>query len=110
MHVRRAVYGGIALFATAFAIEGGEYGTSDVIRQRTRLRALDGDVSRLRREVDSLRGAFASVATDTVRLERLAREDFGMVRGDKEILYLTRTQRANRDGAPDSSATTGPRG
>ena len=95
-----------------FAVEGGEYGTSDAIRQQSRLRVLDGEVSELRTEVDSLRLEFAAVANDTVRLERIAREDFGMVRGDKELVYLARAPRSSIDTNParDSSRTNPPRG
>ena len=37
--------------------------------------------------VDSLTAYKKSVQTDPVVQERIAREEFGMVRGDKEILY-----------------------
>ena len=95
-----------------FAVEGGEYGTSDTIRQQSRLHTLDGEVAQLRTEVDSLRLEFAAVANDTVRLERIAREDFGMVRGDKELVYLARAPRSSIDSNParDSSPTHPPRG
>ncbi len=82
-----------------FALQGGEYSTVDLYRQRNRKAGLGRAVDSLKRQVDSLRRAVVLVKTDTVTQERIAREEFGMVRGDKEILY--------RFGeAGDSSDTT----
>ena len=39
------------------------------------------------RSVDSLRRYKTRVETDPVLQERIAREEFGLVRGDKELLY-----------------------
>ena len=110
--VRRLMWLVGIVVVLVFAVDGGEYGTIDVIRQQSRMHALDGEVARLRAEVDSLRHEFAAVANDTVRLERIAREDFGMVRGDKELVYLARAPRSSIDSNParDSSPTNPPRG
>jgi len=48
--------------------------------------------------VDSLRRYKRRLETDPVLQERIAREEFGMLRGDKEILYRI---------AEDSSKTSG---
>ena len=87
-HRLRAVATAVAVFGgLAFAVEGGEYGTSDLVKQRARER-------RLRREIDSLAGVVDSLArykrrleTDPKLQERIAREEFGLVRGNKELLY-----------------------
>ena len=77
-----------ALFAIAwFAIEGGEYGTSDLVKQRRRGRNLHRAIDSLTKEVDSLQRYRKALATDIRLQERIAREEFGMVRGEKEILY-----------------------
>jgi cell division protein FtsB len=70
-----------------WAFQGGEYGTTDLFRQRTRRAALQASVDSLRRTVDSLRAYKRSLQTDPALQERIAREEFGMVRGDREILY-----------------------
>ena len=75
------------LGALVFAIEGGEYGTRDLFRQRTRQRMLERAIDSLEREVDSLSVAKRAILTDPATQERVAREEFGMVRGNKEILY-----------------------
>ena len=77
-----------ALFlALAYAIQGGEYGTSDLLNQRERREALVRRLDSLQRDVDSLTRRKRALQTDPALQERIAREEFGMVRGDKEILY-----------------------
>jgi len=89
--VKRIVWGVGALAVLVYAIEGGEYGTSDLLTQRERKNALVQEVAELERDVDSLRAELKAVTSDPVRLERMAREEWGMVRGEKELLYRMRT-------------------
>ena len=70
-----------------FAIFAGEYSTLDLIRQRARKATLRSEVDSLTRVVDSLRRLKVSIETDPAVQERIAREEFGMVRGTKELLY-----------------------
>jgi len=97
--VKRLLWGVVALAALAFAVEGGEYGTTDLVRQRARKRSAQADLARLQHEVDSLRLWKRALTSDPAVQERIAREEFGMVRGDKELLY--------RFAEPDTEA--GPR-
>ena len=79
---------GVAVLAVVyFAVQGGEYGTTDLVRQRRRLALLQHDVDSLQGQVDSLARWKLAIETDPLVQERLAREEFGMVRGDREILY-----------------------
>ena len=73
--------------AILFAVQGGEYSTMDLWRQRQRKIRLQAETDSLAREVDSLRQVVRAVQTDRGTQERIAREEFGMVRGDKEIVY-----------------------
>ena len=88
-----------AVVAALFAVQGGEYGTSDLFRQRTRRGHLRAAVDSLKREVDSLAALRRAVANDPALQERIAREEFGMVRGDRELLYRF-AEPAGRDSAP----------
>jgi cell division protein FtsB len=85
--MKRIVLAFVALAALAFAVQGGEYGTTDLLRQRARRRALVAQIDTLQRQVDSLRVWKRALTSDPAVQERIAREEFGMVRGDKEILY-----------------------
>ena len=73
--------------AAAFAIHGGEYSTLDLWRQRGLRQRLAAETDSLERQVDSLRREAELIRTDPATQERIAREQFGMVRGEKEILY-----------------------
>ena len=77
-----------------YAVQGGEYSTTDLLRQRAREAALGREIVSLRRSVDSLKVLARAIATDPAVQERIAREQFGMVSGRKELLY--------RFAAPDS--------
>lgn len=70
-----------------FAVQGGEYGTSDLLHQRARRLALIAKLDTLQRQVDSLARRKRALQDDPALQERIAREEFGMVRGNKEILY-----------------------
>ena len=98
---RRLLLAAGALGVLYFAIEGGEYGTSDLARQRTRRIKLKTAIDTLSRQVDSLRRYKSALGADVRLQERIAREEFGMVRGDKEILYRFAEQ-------PDSLPTSKP--
>ena len=85
--IRRLVVAAGVLGALWFAIEGGEYGTSDLVAQKRRRVRLQSQIDSAQHVVDSLRRYKKRLETDPVLQERIAREEFGMVRGSKEILY-----------------------
>ena len=76
-----------AVAALVFAIQGGEYGTTDLWRQKARRAELLRTNDSLVRIVDSLKRYKRRLETDPALQERIAREEFGLVRGDKEMLY-----------------------
>ena len=69
-----------------FAVQGGEYGTTDLLRLNARIRQTRDSIVRLHFEVDSLERAEHLLETDPATQERVARERFGMIRPG-EILY-----------------------
>jgi cell division protein FtsB len=73
--------------ALVFAVQGGEYSTLDLLRQRNREARLRAEIDSLARVVDSLTRYRRRLETDPVLQEQIAREEFGMVRGEREILY-----------------------
>jgi hypothetical protein len=90
--------------ALAFAVQGGEYGTTDLWRQKMRRDRLLETNDSLVRVVDSLRRYKRRIETDPALQERIAREEFGLVRGDKELLY--RFAEPGRGPGCDSVAPT----
>jgi len=85
--MRRFVWWALILGALLFAAQGGEYSTRDLFVLNSRTRKLTHEVDSLQRQVDSLDRFLKLVRSDSATQERIAREEFGMVRGGKEILY-----------------------
>ncbi len=77
----------VIIGALLFAIQGGEYSTLDLWKQRRFKQRLIIETDSLARQVDSLKREAELIMSDRATQERIAREQFGMVRGDKEILY-----------------------
>jgi cell division protein FtsB len=84
--VGRLLWLSIIVAAAWFAIQGGEYGTMDLYRQHRQRVRLVRQIDSLGHLVDSLSRYKQRVLTDPKTQERIAREEFGMVRG-KELLY-----------------------
>jgi len=97
----RLLWAALIVGALVFGVQGGEYSTLDLVRQRRDHERLTTAIDSLTRVVDSLRRYADRLQHDPKLQERIAREDFGMVRGDKELLYRF-TER--RDTSRDSSA------
>ena len=76
----------VALFALWWAVQGGEYGTTDLLRQRRAIAVERAQIDSLERLVRGLQAAKRQVESDPQTQERIAREEFGMVR-DGEMLY-----------------------
>jgi cell division protein FtsB len=85
--VKRYVWWALIAAALFFAVQGGEYSTRDLYVLHSRTRVVTREVDSLQRQVDSLGRFLKLVKSDSATQERIAREEFGMVRGDKEILY-----------------------
>ena len=85
--IRRTALGAFVLGALWFAVQGGEYSTLDLWQQRVRARELTDSVRVLSSVVDSLERYKRLVLTDPAMQERIAREEFGMVKGGKEMIY-----------------------
>jgi cell division protein FtsB len=99
--VARVVWLLVIAGAIAFAIQGGEFSTLDLVRQRQQREQLVRGIDSVRRVVDSLRRYRDRVERDPRLQERIAREEFGLVRGDKELLY--RFVKPSSDSADSAS-------
>ena len=78
------IAGGLGLLA--LAVWGGEYGTADWITIRRQLIDERAKVAALRIELDSLAKLAHDLETNPAVQERVAREQFGVIR-DGEVLY-----------------------
>ena len=84
--LKRLIFPGLLILAAYYAVFGGEYSIFEVRRTRALLEEQAVVLERTRAVVDSLRLRADSLENDSVVLEQLARERFGMVR-DGEVLY-----------------------
>ena len=64
----------IVLGVIAYALQGGEYGTTDLMRQRAKRRAMMAEIDTLERQVDSLSRLKKRLDTDAALQERVARD------------------------------------
>jgi cell division protein FtsB len=86
--VSRAGWAALAAFGFAlyFGVQGGEYGTWDLMQLRRDEAEERDQVARLKRAVDSLQRAAQAIEQDPKVQERVARELYGMIRKG-EFLY-----------------------
>jgi cell division protein FtsB len=83
----KRVFGVVAVVGMAgFAVEGGEYGTVDLLKLKAQVRGERDSIVQLRTDVDSLTRLEQALKTGPATQERVAREVFGMIRPG-ELLY-----------------------
>ena len=99
--ISRVLRFAVIVAALVFAVQGGEYSTLDLVHERREHKQMVASIDSLTRVVDSLRRYRDRLQRDPKLQERIAREDFGMVRGTKELLYRFA---APRDTSRDSLA------
>ena len=83
---RAVVIAGILLIAGYVAAFGGEYSVMDLRKGRTELVRMQNELDSLKLERVRLAARIDSLKSDTFVLERLAREEFGMIR-EGDLLY-----------------------
>jgi cell division protein FtsB len=79
--------GVVGVGALAFAVFGGEFSILDMRRRRVDAATLRQRVAAARVTRDSLVLVRDSVRSHPLVIERIGRERYGLVRGDREVLY-----------------------
>jgi cell division protein FtsB len=79
-----------------FAVQGGEYGTLDLVALRRQAAEEAARVAVLERVVDSLDKAAVAIERDPRVQERVARESFGMIRRGEFLYRLVPSDTADR--------------
>ena len=74
--------------ATVFAFAAGEYGTLDWFELRREERDERVRITELQHQVDSLQKVAAGLEKDPRTQERVAREEFGMIRKGEHVYRL----------------------
>ena len=104
MLLRRFAWAAGVVIVAYFAVEGGEYGTTDLLQQREDVAGIEAELALLRDTVAALDSVLKQVSTDDWTLERIAREEYGLVKGEKELLYWVDDPAARDSSAADSAA------
>ena len=84
--LERALVPGLLLAAVYYAVFGGEYSIFELQGARESLQEERQALVRVHAEIDSLAASADSLENDEATIERIAREEFGMIR-DGETLY-----------------------
>jgi cell division protein FtsB len=95
--IRKLLAGAIVLAALYFLVLGGEYSFLDIWRLDRALETETTELETVRDEVTRLEARVDSLASDSATLERLAREQYGLIK-EGERLY--------RFAEPDTADTT----
>jgi cell division protein FtsB len=88
---------GLLLVAVYYAVFGGEYSVFELHRTRVELESERVTLLELDAQIDSLVAWSDSLTNDPYTLERIAREQFGMIR-EGETLYRFAEPDAQSDG------------
>ena len=89
--VARIALPGILLLAVYWAVFGGEYSVLELRQARAELEENRVMLAELRQELDSLRAWADSLRNDPWTLERIAREDHGLVGPGEEAIRVVET-------------------
>lgn len=101
--LRRVAWAAGALSVLYFAVEGGEYGTTDLLTLRDDVAEVEAELALLRDTVAALDSTLKLVSTDDFTLERIAREEHGLVKDEKELLYWVDDPSARDSTVRDST-------
>lgn len=94
------------LLALYWAVFGGEYSVWELRGARAELERSRAELTALRQEIDSLRAWADSLRDDPWTLERLAREEHGLVRAGEEVVRVTGAP-TRESASPDSVGSGG---
>ncbi len=98
--MKRLILPALVGLSVYFALFGGEYSVFEVRRIRVENLELEQRLTEAERANDSLRTWVEALETDSATIERLAREQYGMIRGGEVLYRIT----APIDGVTDAVA------
>lgn len=84
--LKRAVVPALLLVAAYYAVFGGEYSVFEVRSARASVEVERATLEELQAEIGALQASADSLRSDPATIERVAREEFGMIR-EGETLY-----------------------
>ncbi len=87
----------LLIVAAYYAMFGGEYSLFELRRARASVAGEQATLDELQLRIDSLTAWADSVRTDSATLERIAREQFGMIREGETLYRFVAPEEADGD-------------
>jgi cell division protein FtsB len=104
----RLIFPALVVIALYYAVFGGEYSIFEVRSAKLEAERVKAELAVLKAENDSLRAWADSLETDSATLERIARENMGMIRPG-EVLYRFVTEGDSLERVDGGGGGTPPR-
>jgi len=99
----KAIVPALVLVAAYYALFGGEYSLLELRSARAAVVSERADLVGLERQIDSLTALSDSLRADPVTLERIAREQFGMIREGETLYRFAAPANAPAEDQPEAS-------
>lgn len=99
--LERALVPGLLLAAVYYGVFGGEYSVFELRDARAQLEAERAELRRVASRIDSLEAWADSLRHDPGTVERIAREDFGMIRVGETLYRFADTEPGLADEADE---------
>ena len=96
----------LVMGAAYFALFGGDYGYFEVRRLEKEKTAEEARVLELQKELAVLRARADSLSTDSATLERVAREQYGLIRNGERLYRFVDSAGPPRDTIKRPDTTT----
>ena len=107
--MKKLFVGGVLLAAGYFLVLGGEYTFLDLWRLDRAREREEVELEAVRAEVAELEERADSLATDSAALERLAREQYGLIReGERLYRFVEPDTGEAREAGPGTEDPDGP--
>jgi len=95
---RHLVVGGVILFIISIFFIFSDYGAINKISYLSKRNDLVEKSESLKSDIDSLRKLEKELKTDTLSIERLAREKYGMIKPNEKVIFIKKKTKDENSG------------
>jgi len=95
---RHLVVGGVILFIIIIFFLFTDYGAINKISYLSKRSDLTEKTENLKSDIDSLRTLEKELKTDTLSIERLAREKYGMIKPKEKVIFIKKKSEDENTG------------
>lgn len=95
---RHLVVGGVILFVIMIFFLFTDYGAINKYSYLSKESDLEERTEKLKTEIDSLKTLEKELKSDTLALERLAREKYGMIKQGEKVIFINKKSKDEKSG------------